>query len=830
MRSTVLAVLLLAALRGAMAALPLPGSPERLVDWRWLARAPEGQRTTLVGQDALVASAGKYLLLEVNGAGVLDHLILNDPTATLTITVDNSLLWRGTVNTLVNPPAGNTPLFPAPVVCSGANFFHLLAPVGFHTSLRILTDKLNPWRYVSYRTFREPVAVMPADATSTSAYAQGLQTAAADWNVPKPGFHGTAVPPAHELSAAFTAGAGTNITALNISGGGEITHLEFQVIPPLTGSLRELVVELYYDGARAPSLRVPLTDLVGMPHPWTSGRWDTLAGTLAGGIRYPTHAENYTVRLEHALYYCNLPIPFATGLRLDLVNRSTRLAFHGVIRAVVAPAPEGQRAGRLCGTRLIAPIAGNIPFITLPGPGQLAHISLFCTGNTSATPSDQHGASWLSLDGAPPLISPAIVPLWQAYPWQSTPIWMHPRMETQYVGATRTFLTDPLPFEREAAFGYQPGPSGDLTGAPTSATVVALWYRFSDVPYMAPALPAHAEALPYPALGVPSPMKGAQVAAAFEAEGLAPLATAHGGEVTAVEDTEHNYHASGGKYLTIRVDKLNDYTDVVLPFPASRYFVIGTVGLTGPVNGAYHANFELMALARQAALSPPSVISTGVDNAWSVLGGVPMNLPVFVLGTLGYRRDSSGSHTGPVFNPAPDSDGVLRYICRGPGATMLRFDQIWLFTPPPSAPGWQEYEDGPLPDCHGDLTAVLPSIGRLEWSGWGAMKLTATKGGTATLIGLNLTGPVQPRELRLIGNLAPGEGNWQIAIPGNTAPPITLTPGKDANQVMEWKIPISDQTPPGPVTMTITYRPSTGMDQGTPQKSSTLSLDAWTVQ
>ena len=56
-------------------------------------------------------------------------------------------------------------------------------------------------------------------------------------------------------------GAGARATVLKLEGSGEITHLAFELIPPLTGSLRQVVVELYYDGAAAPSLRLPLTEL-----------------------------------------------------------------------------------------------------------------------------------------------------------------------------------------------------------------------------------------------------------------------------------------------------------------------------------------------------------------------------------------------------------------------------------------------------------------------------------------------------------------------------------------------------------------------------------------
>ncbi|MHB9133370.1 MAG: DUF2961 domain-containing protein, partial [Armatimonadota bacterium] len=810
-------------------AVPLPpaGSPERLTDWRWLARTPEGRRVTLSGNDKLEALAGRYLLLEVTGPGVLDHLLLRDPDALLSISVDNRPLWEGKVGMLANPPAGTTPLFPTPVFSAGASFYHLLAPIGFRTSLRVLIDKPTPLRYLSYRTFTDPAQVMPADADPQSAYARGLQAAALAWKVPADTFNAIALAPAREVSVEITAGAGAHVPVLNLPGSGEITHLEFNLAPPLTGSLRNLLVELYYDGAREPALRLPITDLVGVPHPWPNGRWDQFNGTLAAGLHYPWADRN--IRRPGATFYCNLPIPYARGLRLELVNRSETLAFFGSLRAVVNPLQEGREIGRLCGTRLIAPMSGTTdPLIILPGPGQVVGLGLFCTGNDLYPPAQLNGASWLSLDGAPPVSGVGVVPLWMGGgsggAVTGLPLWNHPRLEPQYVGAMRNFLTDPLSFDREAAFGYNPGIN--RTGAPTSATVIALWYRYGDVPYAAPVLPARAESLPVTTFVKPEwygPEKGARLAATIEAEDLVPLATAHGGEVLAVEDAEQNYHASNGKYLTIRVDRIGDYTDCPFPFPASRYFVIGQTCLTGPVNGRSDVNFELSLLSQAAAAIPPAAPNTGNNFAWSMLGGAPVNLGVFILGSLSYRRDSVDFYP-PQLNPAPDGDGVFRFISRGPGATMIRFDQFWLYTPPPTAEGWRECEEGKLPTCEGDIAASLPLTGRLDWSGWGAVALSAKEKGKATISDLLLTGPATPKELRLSGSLAPRAGAWQVTVNGSTAPPFGLTPGKDAKEVVEWTIPVTGLTFPGPVVLEFTYTPP-----ATPQKSQ-LFLDAWVVK
>jgi hypothetical protein len=129
-----------------------------------------------------------------------------------------------------------------------------------------------------------------------------------------------------------------------------------------------------------------------------------------------------------------------------------------------------------------------------------------------------------------------------------------------------------------------------------------------------------------------------------------------------------------------------------------------------------------------------------------------------------------------------------------------------------------------LPTCEGDVTTALPLTGRLDWSGWGALALTAKEKGKATLSDLLLTGPAMPKEMHFTGSLTPGTGTWQVTVTGSTAPSFTLTPGKDGNEVVEWTIPITGLTFPGPVVLEITYTPP-----ATPQKSQ-LFLDAWTVK
>jgi len=145
-------------------------------------------------------------------------------------------------------------------------------------------------------------------------------------------------------------------------------------------------------------------------------------------------------------------------------------------------------------------------------------------------------------------------------------------------------------------------------------------------------------------------------------------------------------------------------------------------------------------------------------------------------------------------------------------------------TPPPVVPGWYECETASF-SVDGGITAALPQRGRLQWSDWGALELTATRAGTVILKSLVLAvPPTAPTNLQLTGNLAPDNGLWQAIVVGDTtAAPVTLTPGKNVNELITWHIPVAGLTLPGPVTLRITWQPSAATE------SAKLYLDCWSM-
>ncbi|MBM4084575.1 MAG: DUF2961 domain-containing protein, partial [Planctomycetes bacterium] len=376
-----------------MSSEPLPGSPSSLTDWRWLARPPVGERIVVSdpwGKTPLEPTDGGFLAFKADGPGVLDHLWTTKDKAAVALEVDGQQLWRGKLSETKG-------LFPEPVLFQRGGMSHLLAPIGFRRSLRIVADGPTFPRYFSCRTFPQGTEVFPASADPNGEYARQLKAAAEAWKKPAAEFVAAPVAGTKPHEQEFVLHAGQRVAALSLDGSGEIVHLEFHVNPALTGTLRQVVVEVFYGGAKEPSLRLPITDLVGLPHPWPNGRWDGFSGTLAGGIRYPWYVDKPRFHFPEATFHLNLPMPFARGLRIELVNRAEHIRFVGFARAVVAPLTESDalRAGRLCGTRAMTPLAAaSTPqrVMDAPGPGQWVGLGLFTTGGGEFPPAARTSA------------------------------------------------------------------------------------------------------------------------------------------------------------------------------------------------------------------------------------------------------------------------------------------------------------------------------------------------------------------------------------------------------------------------------------------------------
>ena len=333
--------------------------------------------------------------------------------------------------------------------------------------------------------------------------------------------------------------------------------------------------------------------------------------------------------------------------------------------------------------------------LRLPGAGHLVGLGLFTTGGDRYPPAVHNCVLSLARDGGPPVLGQGVVPLWfmGAYGGSigNRPIWNHPLYDDKFGGAMRYFLTDPLPFATEAVFGFTPGT--DAVGAPTEATALAFWYRFGAEPFTAPSLAEHAEPLPHSTFGTQAAQRDSRRFWEVEAEDLVRAARVFGGEVRAEEDVDHNYHPSAGRYLHYVADQAGDYVDCAVPFPRTRYFAVGTGALWGPNRGT----FEMDVLSQPQSQAPPEFLQGDAFYLGRVLGHVPMQAPVFVGQDLRSLRDTGTEYPLPFLNPAPDQEGVVRFICRAKPqestAYLLKLDKLRIDLPPATARGWLEFED-----------------------------------------------------------------------------------------------------------------------------------------
>ena len=101
--------------------------------------------------------------------------------------------------------------------------------------------------------------------------------------------------------------AGERVTLVALDGPGTIRHLWCTIPPGEPDVMRAAVLEVFYDGADAPSVSVPLLDFFGAP----CGRPRAYASAL-------------TSVAEGRGFNAYFPMPFSGSVRMDLVNGADR--------------------------------------------------------------------------------------------------------------------------------------------------------------------------------------------------------------------------------------------------------------------------------------------------------------------------------------------------------------------------------------------------------------------------------------------------------------------------------------------------------------------------
>src|SRR4029453_10939070 len=100
---------------------------------------------------------------------------------------------------------------------------------------------------------------------------------------------------------------GERVVLADVEGRGRVRHLWMTFPPMPPEAMRALWMEVFYDGAAAPSVSVPCLDFFGLPH----GRPAPYASVL-------------TAAQEGRGFNAWLPMPFRRHLRVELTNGAAR--------------------------------------------------------------------------------------------------------------------------------------------------------------------------------------------------------------------------------------------------------------------------------------------------------------------------------------------------------------------------------------------------------------------------------------------------------------------------------------------------------------------------
>src|SRR3982751_2408296 len=107
--------------------------------------------------------------------------------------------------------------------------------------------------------------------------------------------------------------AGGTATLAEIRGTGSIRHIWFTINSPSSFHLRELVLRMYWDGEKEPSVEVPIGDFFG-----TGFEYEDVPGGHRGQKYQSWWSMPITVQ-DRAMN-CYFEMPFGTGARITLSN------------------------------------------------------------------------------------------------------------------------------------------------------------------------------------------------------------------------------------------------------------------------------------------------------------------------------------------------------------------------------------------------------------------------------------------------------------------------------------------------------------------------------
>lgn len=346
-------------------------------------------------------SQGRYVLLDASGPGAITRLWMTQTTPGVRTNGDVQDTGRiqifldGEDTPRVDLPADQffsgqvapflKPLCASSLDSSGGNF--CLVPMAFANGAKVVvTGRPNYWN-IEHETYPAGTPVRtfdPGDHITRSR----AQDAAALWA--KAGQDPNILPHGDVQTGETTVAPGAAAPLLDLPGPGTLRAITLSIDPHGDAALRDVWLEITWDGHSQPDVAAPLADLF-------------LTGA---GERAPAHGllAGYDPSLHQGYLY--LPMPFATSAHVALVNRGAAAvaATWRIEQSPASYAGVGSHAGELHATFAQDPATkpGNdYVMLDAPGRGRVVGVSLTEAGSQGPTnPLYMEGDERVYLDGS----------------------------------------------------------------------------------------------------------------------------------------------------------------------------------------------------------------------------------------------------------------------------------------------------------------------------------------------------------------------------------------------------------------------------------------------
>lgn len=439
-------------------------------------------------------------------------------------------------------------------------------PFPFRQGCRVEVENAPPLYYqVTYHTFPQAAgfqtfsedAKLPLDAQ------QALRSAR--WP------RSSRSLPGRRRAFQATLAPGQTRTLADLSGSGVVRRFQLDASTLNYRLLRALDLRLAWDGETTPSVSAPVGDF------------------FVCGLGLMTSFSSLPMRNLGNAMECDFPMPFASGARFELVNRSdstVQVAGHLLVDELkVSPSSVGRFHAQF---RQATTEAGK-PYVLLEAQGRGHYVGCTMTMLGESSLKFLEGDERIFVDGE---TEPSLAGTGTEDYFNGGWYFLHGPFQTPFAGAPRLRarktqvvayrwqISDCVPFTKRLRVELEHGGQDDAPGGRYRS--VAYWYQTEP----------HA---PFPPLPPPEPLPAYQEPDVIEGESLVQGVGPAGTEARVEEDRALPQPASGGKYLLLRRPEPPAQAPALtlsLPEVAGGVYDVWAQWVLGPEGGRFHCELD----------------------------------------------------------------------------------------------------------------------------------------------------------------------------------------------------------------------------------------------